>query len=145
MVERVLTLLVGLLGGVSVGLQGPIAGSMGRKVGGAAGSFIVHVSGAIFSGLLLVARRGENIREWRTLSWYMLVSGIFGLILYLTLVHTLPRVGAATAVSLIIVGQLLIGMIFDHFGWFGVPVRPMDVSRLIAAALLLAGGYLMAR
>jgi transporter family-2 protein len=145
MLEIILTLLIGLLGGVAVGIQGPIAGAMSQRVGGTASSFIVHVSGAILSGLLLLARGGEMIQNWRGLPWYMLGSGVFGLVLYLTLAHTLPRLGATTAVTLIIVGQLVMGMLIDQFGWFGVALRPIDGWRIAAVVLLLAGGYLMVR
>ncbi|HXV41604.1 MAG TPA: DMT family transporter [Anaerolineae bacterium] len=145
MLEIGWTILIGLLGGVAVGIQGPIAGAMSQRVGGAASSFIVHVSGAILSGLLLIARGGEMIQNWRTLPWYMLGSGAFGLVLYLTLAHTLPRLGATTAVTLIIIGQLMMGMLIDQFGWFGVSVRPIDGWRVAGVVLLLAGGYLMVR
>lgn len=144
-VQQWFTILIGVLGGIAVGIQSPIAGAMGQRVGGAAGSLIVHVSGAVLSALLLVARGGENIREWRVLPWYMLASGAFGLILYLTINHTLPRAGAAVSITLIIVGQLVVGLVVDHFGWLGVPTRPVDAARVVAVLLLLAGGYLMAR
>ena len=137
--------LVGLLGGVSVGLQAPIAGAMSQKLGGAAGSFIVHVGGAILSGALLFLRGGEKIREWSTLPWYMLGSGFFGLVLYLTISYTLPRLGSATMVALIIVGQLLMGILIDQFGWFGVQPHPVSGGRIIGLLLLMAGGYLISR
>jgi bacterial/archaeal transporter family-2 protein len=145
MVGKISILLIGLLGGVMVGIQSPIAGAMSQRVGGAASSFIVHVSGAVLSGLLLLSRNGENIGAWRVLPWYMLASGIFGVVLYLTLSRTLPELGAGIAATLIIIGQLIVGLLIDHFGWFGVPVRPLELTRLAAAALLLAGGYLMVR
>lgn len=145
MLQTVLTIFIGLLGGFAVGIQGPIAGAMGQRVGGLGSSFIVHVSGAILSGLLLAARGGEMIQNWRGLPWYMLGSGGFGVVLYLTLMHTLPRLGATTAIALIIVGQLAMGMLIDQFGWFGVPARPIDGWRVAAVVLLLAGGYLMVR
>lgn len=145
MLEIILTALIGILGGIAVGLQGPIAGAMGQRIGGVASSLIVHVSGAIFSALLLWSRGGENIRQWRELPWYMLGSGLFGLILYLTLSRTLPRLGATAAVSLIIFGQLLMGMLIDHFGWFGVSLQPISGGRIVAVILLLAGAYLMVR
>jgi bacterial/archaeal transporter family-2 protein len=145
MLEIVLTVLIGIMGGVAVGLQGPIAGAMSQRIGGVASSLIVHLSGAIFSALLLWTRGGENIRQWRELPWYMLGSGIFGLILYLTLSRTLPRLGATAAVSLIIFGQLLMGMLIDHFGWFGVSLQSISGVRIIAVILLLTGAYLMVR
>ena len=145
MLSTALTILIGMLGGLAVGAQGPIAAQMGRRVGGVASSFIVHVSGALLSGILLVARGGESIRDWRGLSWYMLGSGIFGLVLYLTINHTMPRLGATTALALIIVGQLSMGLIIDHFGLFGTPVHTMDGWRAAGLVLLLAGGYLVMR
>lgn len=138
-------ILIGLLGGVAVGLQAPLAGAMGQRVGGTAGSFIIHISGAVFSGLWLLARGGERIREWRSLPWYMLSAGIFGLILYQTISITLPRLGSTMMVVLIIIGQLVLGVIVDHFGLFGVTQRPVDLLRILGVLALILGGYLIAR
>lgn len=140
-----LTILIGILGGVAVGLQSPIANSVGQRLGGASGSLIVHVSGAILSLILVLVRGGENIREWRSIPVWMFGVGSLGVLLYLTIIHTIPRVGIAPALTLIIVGQLLTGMLIDHFGWFDVELHAIDGTRLLAAGLLLAGGYLMVR
>jgi transporter family-2 protein len=140
-----LVILIGLLGGAAVGLQSPIAGAMGQRVGGIAGSLIIHVSGAIFSGLYLLLRGGEKIREWTTLPWYMLCGGIFGLILYLTINVTLPRLGSTMMIMLIIVGELLVGVIVDQFGLLGVVTRQIDLSRVIGIAVLAIGAYLIAK
>ena len=145
MLSILLTVLIGILGGISVGMQGPIVSQMSQRIGNAASSFVVHVSGAFLSGLLLAARGGENIQNWKSLSWYMAGSGFFGVVLYLTLNHTMPRLGATAALALIIIGQLAMGIIIDHFGLFGAAVRTIDLSRFIGAALLIAGGYLIVR
>ena len=145
MANLILMVLLGVLGGVAVGVQGPIVSQMSQRIGTMAGSFIVHVSGAIVSGVLLLALGGENIRNWCSLSWYMFLSGSFGVILYLTLNQTMPRLGATTALALIIIGQLVMGILIDQFGWFGVSVRPVDLVRLVGAGLLIAGGYLIIR
>ena len=145
MANLILTVLIGVLGGLAVGVQGPIVSQMSQRIGTLAGSFVVHVSGAFLSGLLLLALGGENIRNWRGLSWYMFLSGGFGVVLYLTLNHTMPRLGATTALALIIIGQLVMGILIDQFGLFGVPVRPIDLVRLVGAGLLIAGGYLIVR
>jgi transporter family-2 protein len=140
-----LILLIGLAGGAAVGLQSPIAGAMGQRVGGVASSFIIHVSGAIFSGLFLFLRGGERIRDWRALPWYMLAAGIFGLILYQTISVTLPRLGSTLMIVLIVVGQLATGVIIDHFGLLGVATRPIDLTRTLGIAALALGAYLVAR
>jgi len=145
MLAYLLTILAGLAGGVAVGIQSPLAGAIGQRVGGTASSFIVHLSGMILSGALLTLRGGEKIGAWRTLPWYMFGVGIFGLILYQTINVTLPRLGSTMMVTLIIIGQLLMGVLIDHFGWLGVPSRPLDATRIVGVLVLLAGGYLIAK
>ncbi len=145
MANLILTVLIGVAGGLAVGVQGPIASQMGQRIGGVASSFVVHVSGAILSGALLLALGGEKIGNWRNLSWYMFLSGSFGVILYLTINQTLPRLGATTALALIIIGQLVMGILIDQFGWFGISVRHVDLVRLLGAGLLILGGYLIVR
>jgi transporter family-2 protein len=75
----------------------------------------------------------------------MVGSGVFGVVLYLSVSHTLPRLGATSALVLIVVGQLLAGLTIDQFGFFGLPVRPLDGSRLLAVAFLMAGAWLAVR
>ncbi|MEM7280946.1 MAG: DMT family transporter [Pseudomonadota bacterium] len=145
MIETLLIFAIGLTGGLAVGTQAPMAGAMAQRVGGAASSFIVHLGGAVVSLVLLLLRRGEEIGEWRHLPWYMLGCGAFGLVLYLSLSHTIPRVGATASIAMIIVGQLLAGMVIDHFGAFGIDTRELDLNRAIAIVLLLAGAYLMVK
>ncbi|MBM3127810.1 MAG: DMT family transporter [Chloroflexi bacterium] len=145
MIEYVTIVLIGLLGGIAVGIQSPIAGAMAQRIGGTASSFIVHVSGAILSGALLFLRGGERIREWHTLPWYMLLAGVWGLILYLTINVTMPRLGATMVVVLITVGQLFVGMVIDHWGWFGVPLTPISLTRVLGGLVLLIGVFLIAR
>jgi transporter family-2 protein len=145
MFEMTVTVLLGLLGGVAVGVQSVIAGAMSPRVGSAASSFVIHLSGAVLSALLLLARGGEQIQNWRSLSWYMFGAGGFGLVLYLTLSQTFPQFGATTAVILIMIGQLVTGLIIDQFGLFGAPVRPADGVRVVGGLMVLIGGYFVVR
>lgn len=143
--DVILTIIIGLIGGAAVGLQTPLAGALTQRLGPYSSSLVIHVSGALISAVLVISRGGENLRVWRETPWYMLVAGVFGVILYATFSYTLPRVGAAGALVLLIVAQLGVGMLIDHFGWFGVAIRPIDASRVLATVLLLAGAYFMAR
>lgn len=143
MLETIIGVIIGLTGGIAVGIQSPLSGVMSEKVGGATSSFIIHVSGVIVSGLLLLARGGEKIENWRILPWYMFGLGSLGVVLYLTLSYTIPKMGATSAVTLIIVGQLIMGLLLDSFGWFGLATRPIELTRMFGVVLLLAGSYLM--
>jgi transporter family-2 protein len=46
---------------------------------------------------------------------------------------------------LIIAAQLIVGMLLDHFGAFGLKVEPLSLRRLAGAGLLAAGVFLILR
>jgi transporter family-2 protein len=143
--DIVLAVFLGLLGGIAVGIQSPLSGVVSERVGGTSSSFIIHAGGAILAGLLLILRGGEKIQNWRSVPWYLYGLGGLGVVLYLTLSYTVPKLGATSALTLIVVGQLLMGFLLDTFGWFGLPTRPIEGTRILAILLLLAGAYLMVK
>jgi len=54
----------------------------------------------------------------------------------------IPRVGVATALIILLAGQLFIGTILDHFGLLGAIQRPLELSRIMGLAIVLAGVWL---
>ena len=65
--------------------------------------------------------------------------GIFGAIFIGTAIFMVPRLGAATVLALIVVGQMIGSLAFDHFGLFGVPQHAANPVRLAGAAFLVLG------
>jgi bacterial/archaeal transporter family-2 protein len=138
-------IMVGLIGGVAVGLQGPMSGAMSQRLGPLGASLIIHVGGALLTGLLLIFSGGFDIRNIQGIPIPYLFAGIFGVILYFTFAFTLPKVGASTTTALLILAQLTIGLVLDHFGWMGVPQHPVGIARLLGMGLLIGGAFLVTR
>ena len=143
--QAILVVIVGLIGGLAVGIQGPMSGAISAKLGPVASSFIIHLGGLAASGLLLLVLGGENIKAWQDLPKPYLLAGILGLVLYLTFSYTLPRIGAANAIALLVAAQLILALIIDQFGWFGVAQHSADLTRLIGVVLLIAGAFFISR
>jgi transporter family-2 protein len=55
----------------------------------------------------------------------------------------LPRLGTATVLTLIVVGQMLASVAFDHFGILNIPQHSANPVRLAGAALLILGALLI--
>jgi len=140
-----LVALIGLLGGLAVGLQAPLASLIGQRVGPIESIFIVHLGGTIAAGLPLLLMRGGSLGAWRNIPWYAWPAGLFGLVVIGAITYTIPKIGVATTIFLVVVGQLLIGMVLDHFGLLGAAVRPINLSRIAGIVALLAGTWLMLR
>ena len=137
-----LLILIGLVGGIAVGLQAPMASMITQRLGTFESVFIVHVGGALLALLPLLFYRGGNLGQWREVPWYTLLAGGFGLIVIGALSHMIPRIGVAAAVITIVAGQMLVSTVLDHFGWLGGMGRPMDPTRAIGLAVVLVGVWI---
>ncbi len=144
-VEIASVIVIGLVGGVAVGLQGPMSGAISAKLGPLVSSLIIHVGGAILSAVLLLFAGGVSLREVGSLPKPYLFAGVFGVVLYLTLAYTLPRVGVTVSVALLILAQLIIGLVLDHFGWLGTPQHSFNAARALGVVLLIGGAWLVTR
>lgn len=137
-----LLLLIGLVGGVAVGIQAPMASMITQRLGIFESVFIIHLGGALLALLPLLVYGGGNLTRWRELPWYTLLAGGFGLIVIGALSYMIPRVGVAAAVVTIVAGQMLVSPVLDHFGWLGGMGRPIDLTKAVGLAVVLVGVWL---
>ena len=77
--------------------------------------------------------------------WWAWGGGLFGAIFIGLGIFLVPQIGAATFLALLVTGQMLGSITFDHFGWLGLTQRPVDAPRLIGVALLIGGVVLIRR
>jgi transporter family-2 protein len=77
--------------------------------------------------------------------WWAWGGGALGSVFIVLGIFLVPQIGAATFFTLVIAGQMLASVAFDHFGWLGLTQRPVDASRLIGVALLIGGVVLIRR
>lgn len=77
--------------------------------------------------------------------WWAWSGGLFGAIFIGLAIYLVPVLGAATFISVLIAGQMIASIAFDHFGWLGLAQRSVDLPRLLGAALLIAGVVLIRR
>lgn len=138
-------LLIGLVSGVAVGLQSPLASMISQRLGMLESIFIIHIGGALLIAVPLIMFGGGNLGNWRSLPWYALAAGSMGLIVVAGISFLIPRVGVASAIILIIAGQLLISSILDHYGLLGVQVRHMDPPRILGLVIVFIGAWLTVR
>jgi transporter family-2 protein len=77
--------------------------------------------------------------------WWAWSGGIFGAIFIALAVLLVPQLGAATFIALLVTGQMIASVAFDHYGVLGLAQRSIDLPRLLGVALLIAGVVLIRR
>ena len=138
-------IFIGLLGGMAVGVQAPLSSMLTQRLGVMESVFIVHVGGAIASLIPLIYYGGGKLGSWRSVPWYALAAGGFGLVVIFSMSYMIPRIGVAAALIILLAGQLLIGTLLDHFGLLGASVRPLDTTRALGLSVVLLGVWLFAK
>jgi transporter family-2 protein len=138
----ILIMAVGLIGGMAIGLQSPMASLISQKLGILESVFIVHLGGAIIALIPLLLYGGGKLGQWRVVPWYALGAGFFGLVVIGALSYMIPRVGVAAAITTLVAGQLLIATILDHYGLLGAAIKSLDITRVIGMSVVLFGVWL---
>jgi transporter family-2 protein len=81
-----------------------------------------------------------NAKNAPAIAW---VGGILGAFFVASAVVLVPRIGVALTFSLIIAGQMLITLVIDHFGFLGVPEKPISLIRVLGVTLITIGVVLI--
>ncbi len=142
---NVVVILVGLVAGIAIGLHGPLSSIINQRLGLIESLFIVHLGGLIAALIPFLIIGGGRIADWRSVPWYTLGIGSFGLVVVGAVTYMIPRVGASATVVILVAGQLLVGVLLDHFGLLEVTVRPMDIKRVIGLSVVFVGVWLTVR
>jgi len=143
--DSVLLVVVAVISGAAITLQGQFMGLMDQGIGTQESMFITYAGGGLLISLLMLASRGGNLRLWQSVPWYALTAGLLGLIIVGTIGYVVPRLGLVTAFTVIVASQFILAALIDHFGLLGSAVRPIDLSRLLGLALMLLGVWLITR
>lgn len=145
MSARVLALLIALVAGVSMAVQGSINTRLGKVVGQWEAIFVVHVVGLVgVSVLLFVLQIGRgDLGRITKGPWYTPLGGLIGVLIVWGVIASIPKLGVAVATTSIIVGQVLTALLIDHLGLFGLRAIPFTWLKGLGLLLLAAGARLL--
>ncbi len=141
------TMIAVVLAGGATALQAPtnarLMGAVGSPVNAAFVSFAIGTAALGIVAMILQAR--PDVSAARALPWYVWIGGLYGAIFVVAAAWGVPRLGVALTITLMVAGQLLVGLILDHFGAFGQPRHPISWGRAAGVALVLAGVIMVRR
>ena len=80
-----------------------------------------------------------SLARFQASHWWAWSGGFFGAICIAISILLVPRIGTAAFVALLVAGQMIASVAFDHYGMLGLAPRPADVTRIVGALLLVAG------
>jgi transporter family-2 protein len=139
-----LAFVAGMALTIQVGINSTLRHGLGNPAMATLVSFLVGTLGlALF---LLLTRTPfptraavASVPAW---AWF---GGLVGAFYVATTVIVGPRLGSATLLALVVLGQLLAALVIDHYGWIGFPQHSISAARIMGAVLLFGGVLLITR
>lgn len=147
--ERALTTIYALLAvaaGALFPVQTALNAQLGRSVGGALVATIISFAVGL---ALLVAVWLVASREWpagavmRSLPPFLFIGGTLGAAYLGFSVFLVPRLGSAATLCLAVMGQILMSLVVDRLGLFGLVTRELSPMRLAGAGFVALGVFIV--
>lgn len=140
-------ILLVFIAGAFVALQAP-TNAMLAKAGGSPilAALISFIVGTI---ALLIVWVGSGNRPgtaaFAGLPWYAWVGGLYGAVFVAVAAYAAPKIGVAALITIAIAGQIAMALWLDHVGAMGLAKEPINLGRILGAALVVAGVVLVRR
>ncbi|WP_050765912.1 DMT family transporter [Synechococcus sp. PCC 7335] len=146
MLPKLLLLLLVTLGGAGLAVQSTWNARLRLSTGSPVLTTIVSLIVSLASLLLLwlsgTTARG-SLPAFSSVPLWSWLGGIFAAYYLVSSLVAIPRIGVASVFSLVIAGQVIMSLVLDTTGAFGVTQISLSPLRILGTLLLLAGAILI--
>jgi bacterial/archaeal transporter family-2 protein len=116
-------------------MNGPMMAALVNFVGGSLGLLVL---------ILMFRVPWPSSAQAAMMPSYGWLTGLFGAFFVAQAAFTVPKLGAAGMIALVVAGQMVGSILLDHYGVMQ-PVQPITLQKLAGAALLFIGVMLILR
>lgn len=140
-------ILLALLAGAFVPVQTGANALLSKNLNnGMLSTLIVFVVAGFVSLIILLIQRPEvpsvdNLKQIPVYAWF--TGGMLGALYVFLLIYLAPKLGMAKVVGFVIAGQLLMAMVFDHFGIMGAAIHSFNFKKLLGCCIMILGLYFL--
>ena len=134
---RLIFYVLALLAGAALSFEGAIYAELGKSIGQLETSFYNFFVGSIIMGLLwLFFGKGDLSYTLKAPKWSLL-GGAMGVVYLTSIVVSVPFVGVGVTMVAVIIGQLLMSMVIEHFGWLGSQRTRVNKEKVFAVISMI--------
>jgi bacterial/archaeal transporter family-2 protein len=145
-VSRTAAISMTIAAGLLVGVQPAANSALSQRVGEFGAAFVsLAVAFVIVAVLLVVAGHPGRLSGLGGVKPEELLGGVGGAAVVTVGLIAVRTLGAGAVVALLVCAQLVISIIADRLGWFGLHHVGIGVGRVVGLGLVVAGTVLITR
>lgn len=141
-----IALLIMIVAGAALAIQAPINAALGRSLGSPMAAGAVSFAGgfAVLLAITLALHGPQAFFQLASAPKWQLVGGLLGAFYVTAVLWGVPTLGVLSTMAALILGQIVMALVLDGGGAFGLPVHAISLQR-VAAAALVASGLVLSR
>lgn len=133
-------ILIALLSGALMSVQGVFNTEVTKQTSlWVSSAFVQFTALLVCLGVWLFTDRTSFMTLADVDRKYMLLSGVIGAFITITVVRAMSSLGPARAAMLIVISQLIIAYVIELLGIFGVEKQPLEWRKVLGMAVSIAG------
>jgi transporter family-2 protein len=138
---------LGVIAGAMIAIQSVLNATLGVRLGHLGSVLILTVVSILF--LLLAIFLFPSTATLKSMpgldEWHLYIGGVLGVVILVSPIILLPRLGTTSTLVAIVSGQLVMALFIDHFGLLASPKIVATLPRILGIALVALGAFLVAR
>lgn len=141
--KKVLVYLAAFAAGISLSIEAAIGGALGENIGELESTYYIFIIGTMATFLLtLFFGKGDLTQTFKVPKWNLL-GGALGVVYLALLVISVTLIGVGVSVTAVIIGQIIMSIIIEHFGLLGTAKKKVNRNTIAAIVLLTASLFLV--
>lgn len=143
MTMKLVFALCGVSAGIAAAFQSAANAGLSARIGlGAA--LVVNTTIVLAGALALFFARGPHANFFPAgTPWTLYIGGLCGFVIIAAMAFVMPKIGAAMAIALMVLGQGAAALAIDHYGLLGIPREAVSIQRVAGLALMCGGMALL--
>ena len=131
--------------GIGIPVMAALNASLGRHVGAPTAAVVLFTAAIAVALVYAMTQGGLRLGALASAPRGLMWGGALIAFYVISITTLAPLIGVGTAVMLVLAGQIVSAALIDHFGLLGAPRTPIDATRALGVALMVAGVVLARR
>ena len=141
-----ISIIIAIISGISMSIQGVFNTEVTKSSSVWAANSWVQLTAFFVCVIAWFITGKQNVAGmFQMENKYMLLGGVIGAFITLTVIKSMDSLGPAQAVMIIVISQIVVAYLIEVFGLFGVEKTGFEWSKLVGALVAIVGIYIFHR
>ena len=132
-------IMYSIIAGILISIQGVFNSKASEKIGLWQTNVLVHGLGFFVSLIIVLMVKDGSFSKITDVNKIYLIGGALGVVIVYSVMKGITSIGPAYSVSILLISQLIIALVIDSFGLFGIEKVPFNTTKLIGITMMISG------